>query len=147
MKALERKINGTFSVVPGGYAQQINEQTTLFVPEASAARYDPKTGELFGYAPDYDALEAEKAPAVQATTPGEYVYCYEMQKAPTGCDFAADLSYYGKQYFLRPLRDNLPQRRGRGISYDEERNTYMVTCRAYDKLKQQFRIRYETCLD
>lgn len=40
MKALERKINGTFSVVPGGYAQQINEQTTLFVPEASAARYD-----------------------------------------------------------------------------------------------------------
>ena len=92
MKALERKINGTFSVVPGGYAQQINEQTTLFVPEASAARYDPKTGELFGYAPDYDALEAEKAPAVQATAPGEYVYCYEMQKAPTGCDFAADLS-------------------------------------------------------
>ena len=56
MKALERKINGTFSVVPGGYAQQINEQTTLFVPEASAARYDPKTGELFGYAPDYDCL-------------------------------------------------------------------------------------------
>ena len=42
MKALERKINGTFSPVPGGYAQQINEQTTLFVPDFSAVRYDPQ---------------------------------------------------------------------------------------------------------
>lgn len=133
--------------VPGGYAQQINEQTTLFVPDFAAARYDPKTGELFGYAPDYAALEAEKAPAVQADKPGEYVYCYEMQQAPTGCDFAADLSYYGKHYFLRPLRDDLPRLHGRGISYDEERNTYTVTTRAYDKLKEQYRIRYETCLD
>lgn len=147
MASIERKINGTFAPVPGGYAQQINEQTTLFVPDFSAARYDPKTGELFGYAPDYAALEAEKAPAVQADKPGEYVYCYEMQQAPTGCDFAADLSYYGKHYFLRPLRDDLPQLHGRGISYDEERNTYTVTTRAYDKLKEQYRIRYETCLD
>ena len=104
-------------------------------------------GELFGYAPDYEALEAEKAPAVQADKPGEYVYCYEMQQAPTGCDFAADLSYYGKHYFLRPLRDGLPQLHGRCISYDEQRNTYTVTTRAYDKLKEQYRIRYETCLD
>ena len=81
MASIERKINGTFAPVPGGYAQQINEQTTLFVPDFSAARYDPKTGELFGYAPDYAALEAEKAPAVQADKPGEYVYCYEMQQA------------------------------------------------------------------
>lgn len=147
MKALERKINGTFAPVPGGYARQIDEQTTLFVPEFSAARYDHETGELFGYAPDYAALEAEKAQAVQATDPGEYAYCYEMQHAPTCCDFAADLSYYGKHYFLKPLRDGLPKLRGRGISYDEEHNTYMVTLRAYDKLKEQFRIRYETCLD
>lgn len=118
-----------------------------FVPDFSASRYDPETGELFGYAPDYAALEAEKAPAVQADKPGEYVYCYEMQQAPTGCDFAADLSYYGKHYFLRPLRDGLPQLHGRGISYDEQRNTYTVTTRAYDKLKEQYRIRYETCLD
>ena len=46
MASIERKINGTFAPVPGGYAQQINEQTTLFVPDFSAARYDPKTGEL-----------------------------------------------------------------------------------------------------
>lgn len=147
MTSIERKINGTFSPVPGGYSRQIDEQTTLFVPEFSAARYDPKTGELFGYAPDYKALEAAKAPAVQAAAPGEYSYCYEMQKAPTDCDFAADLSYYGKHYFLRPLHDGLPRLRGRGISYDEERNTYMVTIRAYDKLKEQYRISYETCLD
>lgn len=147
MAAIERKINGTFTPVPGGYARQIDPQTTLFVPDFSASRYDPETGELFGYAPDYAALEAEKAPAVQADKPGEYVYCYEMQQAPTGCDFAADLSYYGKHYYLRPLRDGLPQLHGRGISYDEQHNTYTVTTRAYDKLKEQYRIRYETCLD
>lgn len=82
MASIERKINGTFAPVPGGYARQIDPQTTLFVPDFSASRYDPETGELFGYAPDYEALEAEKAPAVQADKPGEYVYCYEMQQAP-----------------------------------------------------------------
>ena len=99
MAAIERKINGTFAPVPGGYAQQINEQTTLFVPEF------------------------------------------------TVCDFSASLSYYGKHYYLRPLRDDLPQLRGRGISYDEQRSTYTVTRRAYDKLKEQYRMSFETCLD
>lgn len=83
MAAIERKINGTFAPVPGGYAQQINEQTTLFVPEFTVARYDTETGELFGHAPDYEALEAAKSPAVHADKPGEYSYCYEMEKAPT----------------------------------------------------------------
>lgn len=69
MAAIERKINGTFAPVPGGYAQQINEQTTLFVPEFTVARYDTETGELFGHAPDYEALEAAKSPAVHATNP------------------------------------------------------------------------------
>ena len=78
MAAIERKINGTFAPVPGGYAQQINEQTTLFVPEFTVARYDTETGELFGHAPDYEALEAAKSPAVHADKPGEYSYCYEM---------------------------------------------------------------------
>ena len=139
MAAIERKINGTFAPVPGGYAQQINEQTTLFVPEFTVARYDTETGELFGHAPDYEALEAAKSPAVHADKPGEYSYCYEMEKAPTGCDFSASLSYYGKHYYLRPLRDDLPQLRGRGISYDEQRSTYTVTRRAYDKLKEPSR--------
>lgn len=80
MAAIERKINGTFAPVPGGYAQQINEQTTLFVPEFTVARYDTETGELFGHAPDYEALEAAKSPAVHADKPGEYSYCYEMER-------------------------------------------------------------------
>ena len=147
MTAATRPIPGTYTKVPGGYAQQINEQTTLFVPDICAAGFNPDTGDLCGYAPDYEALEAAKSPAVHADKPGEYSYCYEMQKAPTGCDFAADLAYYGKHYFLRPLRDGLPQLHGRGINYDEKRNTYMVTLRAYDKLKQQYRISLETCLD
>lgn len=147
MAATERKIHGKFTPVPGGYSCRIDEQTILFAPDHSVSRYDPETGELFGYVPDYDALEAAKAPAVQATTPGEYSYCYEMQKPPTGCDFSADLAYYGKHYFLRPLRDGLPKLHGRGITYDVERDTYMVTRRAYEKLKTQYRIKYETFLD
>ena len=70
-----------------------------------------------------------------------------MQQAPTGGDVSADLSYYGKHYFLRPLRDGLPRLHGRGITYDEQRNTYTVTRRAYDKLKEQYRMSFETCLD
>ena len=147
MAASEHIIPGTFSKVPGGFQQVINERTKIFIPDMCAASFDEETGELHGYSPDYDALEAAKAPAVQADAPGEYSYCYEMQQAPTGCDFSADLSYYGKHYFLRPLRDDLPRLHGRGISYDEQRNTYTVTRRAYDKLKEQYRIMHETCLD
>ena len=74
-------------------------------------------------------------------------YYYETQHAPTGCDFSADLAYYGKHYFLRPLRDGLPRHHGRGITYDEERGTYTVTLRAYDKIKEQYRIKKEMCFD
>ena len=73
--------------------------------------------------------------------------CLPMQQAPTGCDYAADLAYYGKHYFLRPLRDGLPPLHGRGITYDAEQGTYMVTLRAYDKIKAQYKIKRETCLD
>ena len=69
MAAIERKINGTFAPVPGGYAQQINEQTTLFVPEFTVARYDTETGELFGHAPDYEALERQSPPPFTQTNP------------------------------------------------------------------------------
>ena len=137
MAATERKIPGTFAPVPGGYSQQIGANTALFIPDFSVSRYDP----------DYDALEAAKTPAVHATAPGEYSYCYEMQQAPTGCDYSADLAYYGKHYFLRPLHDGLPQLHGRGITYDAEQGTYMVTLRAYDKIKAQYKIKRETCLD
>lgn len=147
MPTTKRLIPGTFSKVSGGYARKIDEQTTFFVPDMCAASFDSDTGELYGHSPDYDALEAAKTPAIQADKPGEYAYCYEMQQAPTGCDYSADLSYYGKHYFLRPLRDGLPRLHGRGITYDEDRNTYTVTRRAYEQLKTQYRISFEACLD
>lgn len=147
MPAVERKIPGTFSKVPGGYAQRIDEHTQIFVPDMRAASFIPETGELHGYAPDYDALEAAKTPAVEADKPGEYAYYYETDHAPTGCDFSADLAHYGGHYFLRPLRDDLPRLHGRGITYDEQRNTYMVTRRAYEKIKEQYKIKREMCFD
>ena len=67
-----------------------------------------------------------------------------MQQAPTGCDFSSELAFYGKHYFLRPLRNDLTRLRGRGITYNEQSGTYMVTIRAYDKLKAQYRIMHET---
>ena len=147
MAAVERKIPGAFSKVPGGYAQKIDGRTTLFVPDMCAASFIPETGELYGHAPDYDAMEAAKTPAVEADKPGEYVYCYETDHAPTGCDFSASLAYYGNHYFLYPLRDDLPRLHGRGITYDEEYKSYKVTLRAYEKLKEKYKIKYETCLD
>lgn len=143
----ERKINGTFTAVPGGYSQKLDSKTTLFVPSFCASSFNTETGELFGYAPDYDALEAAKAPAVQATTPGVYSYCYEMERAPIGCDFSATLSYYGRHYFLTPLSGNLPRLHGQGITFDEQQGDYMVTRRAFEKLKTQYRITMEHCLD
>lgn len=107
----------------------------------------PKPVSFSATLPTMKHWRRQSPPAVHADKPGEYSYCYEMEKAPTGCDFSASLSYYGKHYYLRPLRDDLPQLRGRGISYDEQRSTYTVTRRAYDKLKEQYRMSFETCLD
>ena len=147
MPAVERKIPGTFSKVSGGYAQQIDGRTQIFIPDMCASSFISETGELHGHAPDYDALEAAKAPAAVADKPGEYSYYYETDHAPVGCDFSADLSYYGKHYFLRPLRDDLPRLKGRGITYDEQRNTYTVTLRAYEKIKAEYKIKREMCFD
>lgn len=138
---------GNFQKVQGGYAQRVTDKIILFVPEMAASDYDPDSGKVTMHAPDYDALEAAKTPAVHADKPGVYAYCYEMQKAPTGCDFSAELGFYGKHYFLRPMRDDLPRLKGRGITYDESRNTYQVTIRAYDKLKTQYKISREYYLD
>lgn len=147
MAAIERNIGGVFSPVFGGYARKISETTTLFVLDSSVARFDEQTGELFVYAPDYAEMEANKAPAIHADHPGEYSYYYEEQHAPTGCDFSAELAYYGKHYFLRPLRDDLPKLHGRGITYDAEYDKYKVTLKAYEKIKEQYRITLEMCYD
>ena len=147
MPAVERKIPGSFFKVPGGYTQQTGPNTQIFVPDMCASSYNPDTGDLHGYAPDYDAMEAAKAPSVAADKPGVYAYYYETQHAPTGCDFSSQLAYYGKHYYLRPLRDGLSRLCGRGITYDERDGTYTVTIRAYEKLKTQYRISHEMCFD
>ena len=78
MAATQRPIPGTFSKVPGGYEQKIGDNMSLFVPDMCAASFDETTGQLQGHAPDYEALEAAKTPAVHADKPGEYSYCYEI---------------------------------------------------------------------
>ena len=147
MAAIERHIGSGFTPIEGGYSRKIDDRISLVVPAFSVSHYDPETGDLYGYAPDYDALEAAKKPSVEASAPGEYSYYYEMQKAPTGCDFSADRSYYGNHFFLRPLRDDLPRLHGRGITYNAEHGDYFVTERAYEKLKTQYRIKREMCFD
>lgn len=67
---VERIIPGTFSKVPGGYEQKIDGRIKILVPDMCTASFIPETGELHGHAPDYEALEAVKAPAVHADTPG-----------------------------------------------------------------------------
>ena len=86
MASIERKISGTFAPVPGGYAQQINEQTTLFVPDFSAARYDPKTGDVVKadiYAPAVLLNEAEfteRTDAQMQESPGCYILALHARK-------------------------------------------------------------------
>lgn len=140
-------MNGQFIKIPGGYARQIDAQTQIFVPEAFVESFVPETGEVTLCAPDYAALEAEKAPAVHAAAPGAYAYTEEMQKAPTGCDFSARLAYYGKHYYLTPLHDGLPQLHGRGVEFDPERGTYRVTIAAYNRLIKFYRVSVAGCLD
>lgn len=43
--------------------------------------------------------------------------------------------------------DGLPPLHGRGITYDDARKVYTVTLRAYDKLKEHYRICHEMCFD
>lgn len=147
MAATERKIPGTFAPVPGGYSQQIGANTALFIPDFSVSRYDPSTGAVYGYSPRYDALEASQGSRRAGHRPRRVFLLLRNAAGPHGCDYAADLAYYGKHYFLRPLRDGLPPLHGRGITYDAEQGTYMVTLRAYDKIKAQYKIKRETCLD
>lgn len=86
--------------------------------------------------------EAEKVAA-----PGTYFYTPEMGEAKPDCQIEASLSYYGKHYHLKTHLDL----KGRGITLNETRDNgvkwYTVTRRAYDLLKQQYTISYESRLD
>ena len=121
MAATERKIPGTFAPVPGGYSQQIGANTALFIPDFSVSRYDPSTGEVYGYAPDYDALEAAKTPAVQATAPGEYSYCYEMQQAPRAATTPPILPTMASTTFCAPCVTACPRSTGAALPTTQNR--------------------------
>lgn len=88
-----------------------------------------------------------KKEAEEVTTPGTYFYTPEMGETKPDCQIEAHLSYYGKHYFLK-TRLNL---KGRGITLSSTDsngfNWYQATYRAYELLKQQYTISYESCLD
>lgn len=96
---------------------------------------------------DYEAMERAKGPAQMADQVGEYIYYTEFQRAPVGCDFAAQLSFYGDHYFLYPQRADLPRLKGRGIVYDETCGGYTVTKRAYQEIKKKYRVQRALYLD
>ena len=93
-------------------------------------------------------LAAPKQEAPKAENPGTYLYTPEMgQQKPENCDIEAGLCYYGKHYWLKTKLDL----KGRGITKNERScdgyNEYTVTALAFSKLKEKYRIAYESVLD
>ena len=99
--------------------------------------------------PEQEPLRAEK--------PGTYTYTPEMgQQKPAGCQMEASRAYYGKHMYI----DTPMTLKGRGITflkqykpgdlYDSRKdgwNHYQVTNLAFEKLKEQYTISMECCLD
>lgn len=76
---------------------------------------------------------------------GFYGYCPELgQKAVTGCVFEAHLAWDGRHYWVESL--NGQTIRGRGIE-DHGNGEYLVTRRAFAKLKKEYPIRWKEYLD
>lgn len=76
---------------------------------------------------------------------GTHGYCLELgHEIPTGCVFESQLAWGGRHYWLKSL--NGQTIKGRGIS-DEGNGEYLVTRRAYEKLKKDFPIRWREHLD
>ncbi len=109
-------------------SQQIGANTVLFIPDFSVSRYDPSTGEVYGYAPDYDALEAAKAPAVQATAPASIPTATKCSRPPRAATTPPILPMMDTT-FCAPCVTVCPRSTGCGITYDAEQGTYMVTPR------------------
>lgn len=93
---------------------------------------------------------------IKVETPGTYTYTPEMgQKQPEGCQMEAGLCYYGKHYWV----DTPLELKGRGITELEAHwiegckkqvenwKSYRVTKKAFEKLKEQYTISMECCLD
>ncbi|MGG1638199.1 hypothetical protein [Paenibacillus sp. NRS-1760] len=78
---------------------------------------------------------------------GVHTYYPEMKERKVTAQIEARLSYYGKHYFLYTTLEL----KGRGIVQNEssrpELKSYMVTTKAFDKLKQLYSVSLERLLD
>lgn len=93
----------------------------------------------------------------KAEKPGIYTYTPETgQKEPEGCQMEATRAYYGKHMYI----DTPMTLKGRGITFLKQYkpgdlytsrkdgwNHYQVTNLAFEKLKSQYAISMERCLD
>lgn len=94
----------------------------------------------------------------EATEPGVYQYTPEMGGAKPDCQMEASRGYYGGHWFI----DTPLEIKGRGITFLKKYtdkdfctpghyrvgwNEYRVTNKAFDKLKEQYTISQEVCLD
>lgn len=90
--------------------------------------------------------------------PGVYCYTPEMGQKKPDCQMEASRGYYGKHWFI----DTPLEIKGRGITFLKKYtdkdfctpghyrvgwNEYRVTNKAFDKLKEQYTISQEVCLD
>ena len=90
------------------------------------------------------ALENQTAAPV--ATPGLYMYTPEMGQEKPECQIDASLSYYGDHWFLATKLSL----KGRGIRLDKaenDTNYYIVTERAFEKLKTEYSISKVNYLD
>lgn len=100
--------------------------------------------------PEQEPIKAEKA--------GTYLYTPEMGQQKPDCQMEASRSYYGKHLFI----DTPLEIKGRGITFIKKYtskdfanpnnhkigwNEYQVTNLAFEKLKTQYTISMECCLD
>ena len=74
---------------------------------------------------------------------GLHCYTPEMGQRKPEVKMEASLSYYGKHYFV----DTPLELKGRGITEIENWRSYRVTKAAFEKLKAQYPISMECCLD
>lgn len=111
-----------------------------------------------GRAKRLEIAKPEQKEPEKVTGAGTYSYCPEMGEQKPDCKMEAQLSYYGKHYFV----DSPVELKGRGITlvkrYTEKDfckpgnyrlgwYEYQVTKLAFEKLKEEYSISMERLLD
>lgn len=127
-----------FKKVAGGYEKRTSEITRIFIPDMCVESFNVTTGTVEMYKPKYE----EKEPAKPAEI-GINAYQYETQEAPNDCEFELIIGHYGDKY-LKPLKKGITIK-GRGIKWLD--SWYRVTDLALEKIKKQYKIKYEMMFD